>query len=246
LEKRINLVLVSYLNTLPFLNGFGQVKDHPFDITLAPPSECARLFHQHKCDIALLPVGALLHAENYSLITDYCIGCDGAVRTVCLMSQKPIEEINEVFLDGDSKTSALLVQVLCKEYFKRKMKFIDTLPENMSALKANQAILAIGDKVFEYEKIFGFKYDLGAAWKDLTSLPFAFAVFVSRDHITSEVSGQLNMILKKGIENIAHLDLEAYRHIPDIEAYFTNHISYRFDQYKWKAWKIYMEKCREL
>ncbi len=241
MEKTINLVIVSYLNTLPFIKGLSSSNDHPFNIIFAKPADCASLFLQNKCDIVLMPVGALPHAENYNIVTNYCIGCDGEVRTVCILSNNPINEITEIFLDEDSRTSVLLCKILCKELFKRKIKYTNGIPENSIKIKSNEAILAIGDKVFDLENKFSYKYDLGASWKNLTGLPFAFAIFISRNDLQDGITSTLNSLLAEGVNNINSLDLSAYKSIPNIDKYFSENISYIFDKSKWIAMKQFIE-----
>ena len=116
----IKVSAVSYLNTKPMLYG---IFNHPvyehIDLSLDVPSICAEKFIHNKVDMALMPVGALHGLEDYDIVSDYCIGTDGDVRTVCLYSDVPMEEIETVFLDFDSKTSVLLAQYLLNHYVHR-------------------------------------------------------------------------------------------------------------------------------
>ena len=79
--------MVNYLNSKPFEfgltnNDFSNI----FDIQVATPAQCAEAYTNGSADIALIPVGALQGLSNYKIISDYCIGCDGEVRTVCIFS----------------------------------------------------------------------------------------------------------------------------------------------------------------
>ncbi len=233
--------MVSYLNTLPFLHGLASEKDHPFEIILAKPSACASMFLRNECDIALIPLGALPHAEDYSLVTNYCIGCDGEVRTVVLTSNQEIGDIKTIYLDEDSRTSAILVRILFQNLWKKKPKFVQGIPSDFSSIKKGEAILAIGDKVFDNEGKLSHSYDLGVEWKKLTGLPMTFAVFVANENIDSKYTHHLNRLLAYGVENIDKLDLNQYNHIPEIEDYFIKNISYTFDKQKWIAMKTYLE-----
>lgn len=214
---------------------------HPFDIVLARPSDCAKLFMESKVDIALAPVGILPFIENYSIITNYCIGCDGEVRTVVLLSNQPLSNIKNVYLDTDSRTSVLLCKILFQQLWKKKVNFIEGLPPYFENIKKGDAILAIGDKVFENEGKLQYSIDLGTEWKRLTHGPFAFAVFLARPDLPDGISSVLNDILKLGIDNLANLDLSSYAHIPHIDEYYSKHISYNFDKQKWIALKNYIE-----
>ena len=156
MRKRVNVAIVSYLNTLPFIYGFKNHKvGKNFNLILATPRECADLFIDGKVDISLLPVGVLPSLSDYKIISNYCIGCDGPVRTVCLFYLNSIDDVTEILLDSDSRTSVLLIQILMKKFYKRKIRFIPTVFGNSNfILKDHQGILAIGDKTFELEKIY--------------------------------------------------------------------------------------------
>jgi chorismate dehydratase len=241
LKKSIKLALVSYLNTLPFLHGLNSEKEHPFEVILARPSDCATMFLKKECDIALIPLGALPFAEDYSLITNFCIGSDGTVRTVILTSNDELSSINTIFLDEDSRTSAQLVRILCQNLWKKKVNFVPGIPNDFLSLKKGEAILAIGDKVFQNEGKLKYSIDLGAEWKRLTNLPMVFAVFVSRENISSEDTAHLNRLLTYGIEHLHEIDLSNFSHIRDLNGYLKENISYTFDKQKWMAMKSYLE-----
>jgi chorismate dehydratase len=246
LERRINIGLVSYLNTLPFIKGFEQDLTQRFQIKLGSPAVCADMFAKGEVDIALIPVGALNFIENYNLVTDFCIGCTGAVHTVCIFSHSDIKKCNTIYLHEDSRTSVLLAKILLKEYFKKEVAYINELPTDPTQLKDNEAMLVIGDKVFDLEEKFAHKIDLGEAWLKFTNLPFAFAVFVAKDGLEEGVSNELNTLLASGVSQLQNIIAPAaYTHV-DLHKYYTENISYRFDKSKWQGMRLFMEKCRNL
>ena len=59
------------------------------------------------------------------IISDFCIGADGEVDTVCLFSDVPIQEVESIFLDYQSKTSVELLKILLKEYWQVSPKLIE-------------------------------------------------------------------------------------------------------------------------
>jgi len=65
----IDIALVSYINTRPFMDGFeAKIKDREIRFHLLPPVDCATHLHQGKCQMALLPVGALAQFKNISIM----------------------------------------------------------------------------------------------------------------------------------------------------------------------------------
>jgi chorismate dehydratase len=229
----MKIVTVSYLNTLPFIQGLEKAG---FDIVKAYPAQCAELLHAGKADIALIPVGALQENQEYYILSDYGIGADGFVRTVALFGSEPLEEWTELFLDYQSRTSVLLTRVLMKHYWKRDIPFTKGTKGYEELLTNNRGGLIIGDRAFTYEEKYPYQYDLSKAWKMWTGLPFIFAVWVSLKKIDSKkVEGFANS-LEFGLQNFqissAMTNLSIH-----MESYFKENISYRFSQDHWKAFE---------
>lgn len=247
MRKRVNVAIVSYLNTLPFIYGFQNHRlGQNFNLIMATPRACAELFINGKVDISLLPVGVLPTLSDYKIISNYCIGCDGKVRTVCLFYINSLDEVSEIFLDSDSRTSVLLIQILMKKYYKRNIKFMPLDVTNTNNFIENhQAILAIGDKTFELEKIYK-KIDLGEVWKEWTTLPFTFAAFVTSNVSDPETELELNECLQFGIQNIHNLNYENYKNIENLETYLTTNISYDLNDLKLEALHLFLNEAKQL
>ena len=238
-----NIALVSYYNTLPFLHGLkkhGQFTD--WNIILRPPSGCLESFKSGEVDIALVPVGALSQIENYNIVTDYCIGCNAEVFTVGIYANQPIEKINKIYLDQDSRTSVLLGKILMDEYFKIKPIFIQNLPASFPEIGDNEAVLMIGDKVFRNHSRFTYTYDLGKYWWQYTGLPFVFAVWVARKNVAGEIVSQLNNALSNGMTMID--DIIARHNDPSIDlvTYYQKYISFDLTADKKRGMKLYLDK----
>jgi len=114
--------MVGYHNTLPFLHGLRAQAD-AYDLILDVPSECLSYFDRGEADVALVPIGALLVHDDHRVITDYCIGCVGAVETVCIYAHRPIGELDKIFLDSDSRTSQVLTKILCRNHWNIDVEF---------------------------------------------------------------------------------------------------------------------------
>lgn len=246
MAEKHTLVMVSYLNSKPF--EYGLTHDdykNAFDIISAHPAECARIFKSGVSDIGLIPVGALKDLTKYRIISDYCIGCDGEVRTVCIMSHKPLENCNRLITDLHSRTSVLLSRVLLKNFWQLNIPFtpgsIEDYDEGVS-----DAILLIGDKVFEHEKKFPYVYDLGTIWKDWTGLPFVFAVWIAQQNVSRETEVHINKALKTGVD---HLDIIVHKESSenlDLYYYFKHNIQYHLNEKKQEAIKLFLEYCENL
>ena len=125
-HNSIHISLVSYLNSYPFHYGLLQSGNEDFsNPEIVPPAQCAKNFKSGKSNIALVPVGALHEFRSYKIITPYCIAASGVVKSVFLQSKVPLERINTITLDRDSKSSNLLTKILCKEAWSINAEFIN-------------------------------------------------------------------------------------------------------------------------
>lgn len=246
--KKHYISSVSYLNSYPFIYG---IKNSSFlksrsTLNLCTPAQCAKSFLEQKADIALIPVGAIPNIKhNYKIIADYCIGAESTVNTVLLLSQSPLTEINKIYLDTDSITSALLVKILSEKFWNIKPSFVKKRNNIIEKRNTNAAYLAIGDKCWVLKKQFKFAYDLFDAWHSFTSLPFVFAVWVGCDTIPEAFTKQLNEVLCDGINNKAlavkdYMCITAGGDYNTYLEYLHSSISYNFDIHKKKALDVYL------
>jgi chorismate dehydratase len=234
------IVMVSYLNTIPFLKGLETDILGLFEVDKRPPSVCAEVFKRGEADIALLPVATLYELPPHRIITDYCIGCEGSVRTVIIASNSPIKDINTLYLDKDSRSSIQLARILLQEHYGLDVVYKSGLPE-YSDIKINEAVLLIGDKVFEAESEFAYKIDLGEVWGNMTGLPFTFAVWVADESVDQQTIHALNSLLKVGIEAIPFTKFDSAGQF-DLDTYFSKYISYDFDEDKRRALDLFLNK----
>lgn len=249
MTDRPEISLVSYWNTLPFLYGLeetGMVDQ--FHIQLDIPSVGGRKLLLGEVDIALTPVVALNRLPQAHVITDYCIGADGDVRTVCLFSHVPLEEVRTIYLDGHSMTSVQLVRLLLAD--KGLSPELSAMQiGNASAISGNSAALVIGDKAFSWHGKFPHMIDLSSAWKEMTGLPFVFATWVSRYKVSESLEQGLNQAFEYGL---SHLEEVAGKYAnneispEELLVYFNKHISYNLDDEKKKGMDLFLQMVKEL
>ncbi|MFL5741378.1 MAG: menaquinone biosynthetic enzyme MqnA/MqnD family protein, partial [Flavisolibacter sp.] len=149
--NKIRVAAVSYLNTKPLLYG---IQRHPVrkEIELIEdyPSRIAQMLIEDQVDVGLIPVAAVLRLKEWNIITDYCIGSRGAVASVCIFSEVPMEEVERVYLDYQSRTSVNLARMLLKEYWKRDVEFIDAAGEDYRQhIQGRTAGVVIGDRALQ-------------------------------------------------------------------------------------------------
>lgn len=235
--QKLRVTAVSYLNTKPFIYGiFRSELSDLIDLSLDIPSVCAQKLANGDADLALAPIAIIPKIREAYLVSDFCIGATGAVKTVCLFSQRPISEVKRIYLDFHSKTSATLVPVLCRDYWKIEPEFLPATPGFEQLIQGDTAGLIIGDRAIGQDQRFPFVYDLGEAWLNWTGFPFVFAAWVSRQPLDPVFMNRFNAALQFGIDRIPELT-KIIPAIPDfdIESYFRHNISYELDLAKWNG-----------
>jgi len=235
---KIRITAVSYLNTKPFLYGLlnSPLADQ-IELSLDIPSECARKLRDGLVDMALTPVAILPELSNWHLVSDYCIGAEGSVKTVNLYSEVPVEVLETVYLDHHSRTSVALVQLLFKEFWQHQPQFLAASEGYIKNIKGTAGGVVIGDRTIALEGKFAYEYDLSECWEALTGLPFVFAAWVSLRPLPSGFESAFNAALASGIAAIPKLKLLLPSPHPDfdLETYFTKYISYDLNAQKRKA-----------
>ena len=200
-------------------------------------------------DIGLVPVALLPELDNYKIITDYCIGANGKVDSVKLYSEVPLNKIQTVTLDYQSKSSINLTKVLNKFFWKQNFEFSDAKPGYEKNIEGVNAAVVIGDRTFSLNGTFKYEFDLAEEWKKMTGLPFVFAAWVTTSDIDPEFIAEFNTLLKSGIRNTEKAIEESnIQHPANFNAldYLTNKIDYQLDEEKRKALQLFLEYISKL
>jgi chorismate dehydratase len=238
-KRVVKITAISYLNTIPFIYGIrksGFLENYLLELDV--PSASARKILEHKAEIGLVPVALLKNLNDYKIITDFCIGANGNVGSVVLLSNKPLHEIKKVFLDYDSLTSVNLVKVLAKHFWKIAPIWEKQTESRRETLEKQESVVAIGDKTFEMVSKFEYCYDLSDEWYKYTGLPFVFACWVCVSDLPEAFITKFSEAIAFGVK---HVD-EAIRDIPqgmypniNTREYLTEQISFGFDGKKREA-----------
>jgi chorismate dehydratase len=242
----LKISAVSYLNTIPFIHGLKQSElIKTIDLQLDYPSICADKLINGTVDLALVPVAVIPKLKEAYIISDYCIGANGAVDTVCLYSDVPIEEIESIALDYQSRTSVALLKILLKEYWQLNPELKKANVGFEENIKGNHAALVIGDRAFALNTKHAYIYDLSAIWKEMTGFPFVFAAWVANTKLTQDFIISFNKALEKGLSNIDKalaLEGDSYPNCENPEDYLNNKISYSLDSEKQKGMELFLRK----
>ena len=242
----LKISAVSYLNTIPFIHGLKQSElIKTIDLQLDYPSICADKLINGTVDLALVPVAVIPKLKEAYIISDYCIGANGSVDTVCLYSDVPIEEIESIALDYQSRTSVALLKILLNEYWQLNPELKKANVGFEENIKGNHAALVIGDRAFALNTKHAYIYDLSAIWKEMTGFPFVFAAWVANTKLPQDFIISFNKALEKGLSNIDKalaLEGDSYPNCENPEDYLNNKISYSLDSEKQKGMELFLRK----
>jgi chorismate dehydratase len=241
--KKIRVGAVSYLNTRPLLYGILHHKVlQQIELIEDYPAKIAELLIENKIDVGLIPVATIPRLKEHHIITDYCIGADGPVASVCIFSEVPIEEVKNVYLDYQSKTSVNLARILLRDYWKKDVELIEARGEDFRAkIKGTTAGVIIGDRALEQRTRSKYIYDLGEAWMKHTGLSFVFATWVANKTLPAEFINDFNEANALGLQHINEVIKETGSSYFDLKKYYTNYISYHLNDEKRKGMKLFLQ-----
>ena len=233
MDKRWRIGAVSYLNTRPLLLGIEQESFlKSIDLVKSYPANIAQDLLSGKIDIGLVPVAILPQLSDPHIVSNYVIGANGAVSSVALFSEVPIDEIKSIYLDYQSRTSVQLLKILLSQFWKKEVEFISATEGYIAQISGTTAGVIIGDRALENLSKFPYVYDLSLAWKQHTGLPFVFAAWVANQPIPAAFMAAFDTANGYGL---AHLDevialIPAQEQVYDLHKYYTENISYVYDE----------------
>ena len=243
MERKWRIGAVSYLNTRPLLFGLEQsALMAEIELVKAYPAKIAQDLIEGKIDMGLVPVAVTPLLKEAHFVSNYCIGAVGAVASVCIFSQVPIEQIERVYLDYQSRTSVQLAKILLDQYWKKEVELVKAEEGYIQQIQGNTAGVIIGDRALAARNQFPYVYDLASAWIEHTGLPFVFATWIANKPIPQAFMDAFDSANANGLQ---HLD-EVIAGIPtqekvyDLSTYFTQNISYDFSEEKRKGLELFL------
>jgi predicted solute-binding protein len=190
---------VNYLNAVPLTRGIES------ELILATPARLAEMLRRDELDAALVSITEVLLNDRYDILDGIAIASLGEVYSVLLAHKKPLEEATEIFCDTASLTSVNLLKVLLAE----KNLFPKFVPlENYAAAIEKNFVLLIGDRAIDFQRAPHTHeiYDLGAAWTEMTNLPFVYAVWALRRGIDNkDLRRELKEAKSFGMETLDYI-----------------------------------------
>ena len=252
-ESLTRIGAVSYLNTLPLVHGMQQgLGADRVELSFATPAVLADRLAAGELDVALLPVIELARIPDLEVVPGLGIVSRGASRSVLLIANRPLDRIESLALDPDSRTSNVLAQVLLSEVWGRRPQPVPGSRDLDACLRDADAAVRIGDKaLFEAPPAGTHVEDLGRVWTRETGLPFVFAVWTARPGIVDrplyEMLHASRRAGKKAIDRIAADYRWNGAPHPDVaRSYLTENIRFRLGSDELRAIGLFFEAARSL
>jgi chorismate dehydratase len=243
--------VVQYLNTVPLvwgmLHGEQQGK---FDLSFTTPAGCAEALRGKQVDIGIIPSIEYQRIDRAQILAGISIAAKNEVKSVLLLSKLPVEKVTSVAVDNSSRSSAALLRILFRKFYKRSINITPSVPKPLDMLKRADAALVIGDPALTFNGPVAEIYDLAAEWKKFTGLPFVFALWVGReDAVPSKHRKDFEASRDFGLAHVDDIAAEyaAQLGLPaaSLKVYLTENIDYSLDEENRKGLRLFHKLARE-
>jgi chorismate dehydratase len=189
--RRPRVGKVRYINSEPVYYGIEEgTVEAGCDLIEGTPAELNRMLARGDLDISVISSVAYAQSpEAFRLLPDLAISCDGAVGSVLCVSRLPPQALDgeRVLITRESLTSVYLIRLLLERgYGVRPIYLRGEVPEELP--RGVAAGLLIGDPALRagHAHRYPCQLDLGQGWKEMTGLPFVFALWGVREEFYRE------------------------------------------------------------
>ncbi len=211
------IAAVSFLNARPLTARLPR-DDGRVELLHDLPSRLPELLHAGRADAAIIPVVEYFRGAGAAVVPGVAIAADGPAASVKLFSRVPPTEIRHVAVDRGSRTSVALLRILFAELYDVQPDFKVFTPDPARLLDDVDAALVIGDRCFSAEaRLCGgggdgvHVVDLAEVWREMTGLPFVFAVWAlgrpfAADATPARRSELVDLLVRARDEGLRRLD----------------------------------------
>ena len=263
-DQKLRIGKIPYANLFPIFYMLESECDcSGYEFVEGVPSALNYMLRVGEVDVSpSSSIEYLRYSSEYAIVENHSISSTGPVRSIILLSRKPIEELNglPVLTSSQSETSVALLRIIFERFYKVKCDLktadihLDSLPS------ATEAYLLIGDDALKAVKGFNsqlfYIYDLGELWHKHTGLPFTFALWIYRKDCCKEKAellkrfkNDLNKSKKLAVKNFKIIapesPLKGILTENELISYWEN-ISYDFGDEHKKGLELFRKYSEEL
>jgi chorismate dehydratase len=238
---KLRISIVQYLNTAPLVWGFtkGDLRGK-YDLSFTVPSQCAEALRTGTADIAIIPAIEYQRIPDLAVLPDLAIASQNRVRSLLILSKKPIEQVRRIALDRSSRSTQALTRILAQAHWKIAPQFFEMEPDLRGMLQNADAAMLIGDPALRISLAIEksgavsaqgravcqaatlgitsaemlYVYDVVGEWRAMTGLPAVMAVWAARREIaTPQIAEDFAASRDFGMGQLAAITLEAAREL---------------------------------
>ncbi|MCC6953458.1 MAG: hypothetical protein IT290_05025 [Deltaproteobacteria bacterium] len=178
--KRVRVANVQFLDS----SGYRLLSKLDWvDYRECSPLESAEQLADGTVDVALIPFVEFVQHGGYRALR-YGICSHEQMQSVLLISQVPLKELESVVLDKSSRTGALLLQILLRDFYPDLAEKLEVVHANAAdvpgMVHGTRGGLVIGDLGWMIRKDFPIYTDLTQLWFEKTGTPMIFAIWAYR------------------------------------------------------------------
>jgi len=233
----VRISVVQYLNTAPLVRGFthGPLRGK-YELSFTVPSQCAEALRSGAADVAIIPAIECQRIPDLVILPNLSIASKKSVRSLLLVSQKPIQEVTCIAMDCSSRSTQALTRILSEKLWRIQPEFFEAAPDLPAMLQQADAALLIGDPALRLAiacapgasrnssgdlvapgSLAGLNgsgslhiYDIVENWFGLTRLPAVLAVWAARrEAVTPELVQDFQDSLAFGLQHVDAIASEA-------------------------------------
>jgi chorismate dehydratase len=232
MQPSLRVGIVDYLNSRPLAWDLSSGRAHDgLEAVYLSPAEIADRLAGGDLEVGLLPTIELQNIPELAVIRGPCVAAQRAVRSVLLVAEVAPSEIRRVAVDMNSRTSVALVKILLAERYGVWPEYFARPPDLHQMLSEADAALVIGDAALAIPPDRKGVYDLAVEWRQLTGLPFVFAVWAVRPEAAgSGVAALLRRSLEHGLANLETIAAQGAEELglalEEVRSYLTESLSF--------------------
>jgi chorismate dehydratase len=234
----IRLGRISYVNMAPVFHRL----EADVEEVQGVPTDLNRQLLDGEIDLA--PISSIEYARNADrlrLLPRLCVGSEGAVDSIQLVTRLPLQRVRTVAVTPESATSVVLTKVLLPD------------AEHVPLGEEADATMLIGDAALKS----AFEdptphWDLGRLWLERTGLPMVFAVWAAPEP-AAEGMAELEAALVDSVrqaraepERLAFEASDRYGYPPGFLARYFEKLRYSFGPRERAGFYTFLEMARDV
>jgi len=170
----------------------GLEAEEGIELTRDVPANLVASLRADSLDVALVSSIELFRRPGYAYLPSLAVAARDHISSVLMFHRRPLEELRSVALDPASRAARALLQVVLSERGVTP-DWVDVAAGDDPRAAGCDAWLRIGDAALREgaDPATPTAFSPSAAWREITALPFPFAVWIVRpgvdvsDHLES-------------------------------------------------------------